>query len=69
MRTLSAVHPGVPVILMAGAFEAEVLERAGEFGVVRTLQKPLDEQRVRDVVAQTLARPPTVNASARTTPY
>jgi two-component system, cell cycle sensor histidine kinase and response regulator CckA len=69
MRTLSAVHPGVPVILMAGAFETEVLERAREFGVVRTLQKPLDEQRVLDVVAQTLARPPAVNASARTRRY
>jgi DNA-binding NtrC family response regulator len=49
-------HPGVKVVLMAGAFSDRLLRNSEALGIFSTLQKPLDESGVLGAVAQALGR-------------
>jgi two-component system cell cycle sensor histidine kinase/response regulator CckA len=51
-------HPGVAIVLMAGAFSDRLLRKAAGVGIHTTLQKPLDESGVLGAVALALSNRP-----------
>jgi EAL domain-containing protein (putative c-di-GMP-specific phosphodiesterase class I)/CheY-like chemotaxis protein len=52
LTALRSTHADVPVVLLTGAPRVEDAMRAMELGVIRYLAKPLDAQRVREVVGE-----------------
>jgi len=55
-RRIRSLRPGVPIIIMSGHGDAQLLDRAGAVGIAEVLRKPLRRRDIAMALARLLGR-------------